>query len=181
MARSRNLIVPAFDFSPALLLPVQERMRQCVNRVRERLTKEGHWDIFGIPPVPDIGATPEELQAIEAKLGVQLPEEYRAFLGSWRYLILDDGLVVWGLDHEGVSVGRPWVSNKHRSGVRYLVFGYYWGYADGDQLLIDLDEPKYPVAVYLHEHGPLFESFAPSFSLALWRMVEEWAVQSARA
>jgi hypothetical protein len=28
---------------------------------------------------------------------------------------------------------------------------------------------------YLHEHGPLIEDYAPSFSLALWRLVSEWS------
>jgi hypothetical protein len=54
------------------------------------------------------------------------------------------------------------------------VFGHYWRYADGDQLLFDLDDPATPVVAYLHEHGPLYEQYAPSFSLALWRMVNEW-------
>jgi hypothetical protein len=50
----------------------------------------------------------------------------------------------------------------------------HWRYADGDQLLFDLDDPSTPVVAYLHEHGPLIEDYAPSFSLALWRMVREW-------
>ena len=33
--------------------------------------------------------------------------------------------------------------------------------------------PSPVVVAYLHEHGPLYEGFAPSFSLALWRMVHE--------
>jgi hypothetical protein len=30
-----------------------------------------------------------------------------------------------------------------------------------------------PVVAYLHQHGPSFERYAPSFSLALWRMLNE--------
>jgi hypothetical protein len=56
-----------------------------------------------------------------------------------------------------------------------LVFADYWGYADGDQLLFELGDPEEAVYPYLHEYGPLYEAFAPSFSTALWRMVEEWS------
>ena len=103
-----------------------------------------------------------------------LPDEYRQFLMISRYLKIDDGFEVGGLDHEGVYVTEvPWVSRKHRPGVDYLVFANYWRYADGDQLMFDLSEPSQPVVAYLHEHGPLFEAYAPSFSLALWRLVHE--------
>ncbi len=54
-----------------------------------------------------------------------------------------------------------------------LVCGYNWSFADGDQLLIPLDIPDPPVVLYLHEHGPAFEVFAPSFALALWRLAHE--------
>ena len=67
----------------------------------------------------------------------------------------------------------PWVSEQHRTGEKYLVFANYWRYADGDQLMFDLSGPSQPVVAYLHEHGPLFKFDAPSFSLALWRLVHE--------
>jgi hypothetical protein len=41
--------------------------------------------------------------------------------------------------------------------------------------MFDLTDPARPVVAYLHEHGPLFENYAPSFSLALWRLVHETA------
>jgi hypothetical protein len=174
MAAHSNQIVPPFDFADALSYGPDERMRLCVDRVWRRLSNAGLWDIFlDIPPVPSNGASERELQGLEAGLGVPLPPEYRAFLSNWRYLIIDDGLKVWGFDHEGVSIGRPWVSDLHRPDARYLVFGDYWGYADGDQLMFDLSEAHGAVVAYLHEHGPLYESFAPTFSLALWRMVHE--------
>jgi hypothetical protein len=43
----------------------------------------------------------------------------------------------------------------------------------GDQLMFDLSKPAQPVVAYLHEHGPRIELFAPSFSLALWRLVSD--------
>jgi hypothetical protein len=39
--------------------------------------------------------------------------------------------------------------------------------------MFDLSEPGTPVIAYLHEHGPLFEIYALSFSFALWRLVHE--------
>ena len=57
---------------------------------------------------------------------------------------------------------------------RFLVFGDCWRFADGDQLMFRLDTPDCPVVLYLHEdRPPTVEPFAPSFSLALWRMVHE--------
>jgi hypothetical protein len=175
MATHSNEVVPPFDFASALRHCPEERMQLCVRRVRGRLVTEGQWDLLGLPPVPDVGASEAELHGLESQLGVPLPAEYRAFLRRWRYLVMDDGLRVWGFDHDGVSVGGPWVSDEHRPGVQYLVFADYWRYADGDQLLFEVGDPGQAVVAYLHEHGPLYEGFAPSFSLALWRMVEEWA------
>lgn len=173
MSKYTNKVVPKFDFTSALRLSVTERMSHCVNRVRERHTSEGTWGLFGVPPVPESGATETELLSLESELGVPLPSEFRAFLSRWRYLVIADGMNLWGFDHDGVSVGRPWSSDEHRAGVQYLVFADYWGYADGDQLLFEIGNPEAEVIAYLHEHGPLYEAFAPSFSLALWRLVEE--------
>ena len=169
-----NELVPPFDFSQALRLSPDERMLRCIDRVRARHIAEGQWDLFGLPPVPDAGASEDELVSLESQLGVPLPAEYRAFLGRWRYLVLNDGMRVWGFPHDGVSVGGPWASDEHRAGMRYLVFADFWKYADGDQLLFE-GAAGPAVVAFLHEHGPLFEAFAPSFSLALWRLVEEWA------
>lgn len=174
MANSTNDVVPPFDFTAALQLTPDERMLRCVDRVRQRHLAQHQWDLFGLPPVPDSGASEAELSQLETELGVPLPAEYGSFLRRWKYLVLDDGYRIWGFRHNGVGVGSPWVSDQHRSGVRYLVFADYWGYADGDQLLFEIGDPEQEVVAYLHEHGPRFEAFAPSFSLALWRMVESW-------
>jgi hypothetical protein len=53
------------------------------------------------------------------------------------------------------------------------MLGDYWRYADGDQLVMPLSGEKNKVFLYLHEHGPNIEEFAPSFSLALWRTAHE--------
>ena len=172
MATTTTRIVPAFDFREAIALPLAERFRICIDRAQE-IVSDGYAMLCDAPCVPG-GASETELEKMEAGLGVQLPDEYRQFLTVCRYLKIDDGTEVGGLDHDGLYVTEvPWVSNKHRPGVDYLVFAGYWRYADGDQLMFDLSEPSCPVIAYLHEHGPLFEFFAPSFSLALWRLVHE--------
>lgn len=175
MASHTNEIVPPFDFTAALRLSPEERMRQSVRRIEDRLSKIMRRDRSGIAPVPHTGASESELRELEVELGIALPTEYRAFLRQWRYLQIDDGREIWGFSIGDNSLETPWVSDQHRDGVNYLVFGNYWEHADGDQLLFDLSETDGAVVVYLHEHGPLFESFAPSFSLALWRMTAEWA------
>lgn len=174
MSGHANQVIEDFDFTEALSHPLDERMRMCVSQVEQRLTDQGLLDIFLVPPVLCRGASSAELDALRLDLGVVLPPEYERFLQTWRYLILDDGYRIWGFDQNGVRVGCPWLSDQHQVGRRYLVFGDYWQYADGDQLMFDVDDPTMPVVAYLHECGPLFEHYAPSFSLALWRMVKEW-------
>jgi hypothetical protein len=134
----------------------------------------GYAELCDLPPIPPAGASPTELAVLEQELGVPLPAEYRAFLSRWRYLDVGPGLTVWGLDHEGVSLGSPRLSASHPVAGRYLVVGDYWRFADGDQLLFSFDAPGTPLVVYLHEEDPpAVESFAPSFSLALWRLAHE--------
>jgi hypothetical protein len=172
MAEHSSKVIPRFDFSEALRMSPIERIERSIARAA-RLAKS-YQSFSDYPCVPETGATESELSKIEAELGQSLPPEYRGFLSRCRYLKIDDGLEVGGLDHDGVYVTeRPWISDEHRAGVQYLVFSNYWTYADGDQLMFDMGDPKYAVVAYLHEHGPLYESFAPSFSLALWRMVHE--------
>jgi hypothetical protein len=172
MIMQPNRVIEDFDFTDALALPVDERMQECVSQVNQRLTDQGLLNIFDIPPIPSRGASEEEINDLGLRTGVPLPEEYAGFLRHWRYLIIGDGYQVWGFDHDGVTIGWPWLSDQHHIGHKYLVFGHYWRYADGDQLLFDLDDPKTPVMAYLHEY-PLIEYYAPSFSLAFWRMVHE--------
>jgi hypothetical protein len=172
MTRRNKRIVPAFDFTEAQGMSVIQRFERSIERARQLVESNGYQDLCDFPCIPS-GASDAELEALE-KAGMPLPDEYRQFLTRCRYLKLDDGLEVGGFAHEGVHrASPPWVSTEHRPGVEYLVFANYWRYADGDQLMFDLSEPGQPVVAYLHSHGPLFEPYAPSFSLALWRLVHE--------
>ena len=174
MASHTSRIVPAFDFTEATNLPISERFRVCLERARRLVDENGYQRLSDYPCVPNEGATESELNELEAMLEVPVPSEYRQFLSICRYLTIDDTRDIGGFDHDGVHRGALlWTSDSHRPGVKYLVFGNYWRYADGDDLMIDLTEPTMPVIASLHEHGPLFEFFAASFSLALWRLVHE--------
>lgn len=174
MASHSQDVVPKFDFCEAHGLSVSKRIRKCVREARQILRMNGYQKLCDYPCIPECGASSTELRELESDLGVSAPNEYRAFLEQHRYIKLDDGLEIGGFDNEGVYVTeQPWVSTKHRNGVKYLVFANYWRYADGDQLMFDLSQKSAPVIAYLHEHGPLFEMYAPSFSLALWRLTHE--------
>ena len=165
-------VVPTFDFSEALSLTLMERFDRCV--ARARVLAADYQRFANYPCIPEGGAAETELTEMEASLGRSLPPEYREFLSRCRYLKINDGTEVGGASHEGVYVTeRPWISYDDRRGMKYLVFANYWRHAAGDQLMFDLSDPDYRVVAYLHEHGPLYESFAPSFSLALWRLVHE--------
>jgi hypothetical protein len=98
------------------------------------------------------------------------------FLEQWRYLVIDDGRKIYGFDHDGVYLSsRPWISHEHSEDNACLVIGDCFQYADGDQLIVRVSGGKcdQPVLLYLHEAGPKTEVLAPSFSLALWRLVHE--------
>jgi len=109
MAAHTNGVIQPFDFSEALKHRPEERIRLCVERVRNRLMEAELWDIFGVPPVPEGGASEAELLQMESQLGIPLPDEYCLFLKCCRYLVMDDGRKIWGFDHEGISPGRAWV------------------------------------------------------------------------
>lgn len=175
-----NQVIPAFDFSDAEALSVDERISVSVERARATIAEFGLAQFHDAPMIPP-GASEEEIALLERQLGVALPAEYKRFLGSYRYLLLDDGFSIGGFDFEGVHYSEaPWVSDEHNAPTEYLVFGAYCAYADGDQLMFDLSTTDQPVVAYLHEHGPLFEAYAPSFSLALWRLVAEEAAGARR-
>ncbi len=166
-------MIPHFDFTEALKLSVPDRYTRCLQIAKKQAL--GYQKFCDYPCVPDAGASNDEIARLRSELdGATVPPEYDAFLRRCRYVKIDDGTEVGGFDHEGLYVTEvPWLSTQHRKGYRYLVFANYWKYSDGDQLMIDLDDPSHPVIAYLHSHGPLFESYAPSFSLALWRLVHE--------
>lgn len=174
MAKHTNLVVPRYDFSEARALTEGERISRSLDTARHLVAANGYQGISDFPCVPATGASDHELARLEARLGTALPVEYRRFLSRCRYLKIDDGSEIGGFDQDGVFVTEcPWVSDDHRPSVQYLVFANFWHYSDGDQLMFDLSDPTHPVIAYLHEHGPLYELYAPSFSLALWRLVHE--------
>ncbi len=173
MGKRGKPMIAVYDFADAKQLSPDDRMRLSVEHAHDRMVRSGLWDLYDIPPVPERGASEEELQHLDARLGTRLPAEYRTFLRHWRYLIIDEGLQIWGFGHKGVTIGSQWRSTEYRSGYEYLIVGDYWNYADGDQLMFDMNDRGHSVYVYLHEDGPAYELFATSFSLALWRMVHE--------
>lgn len=174
MTHHTNILVPRYDFSAALALTVDERLARSLASARRLVAANGYQAFSDYPCVPESGASEEELATLESNLGRTLPGEYRKFLSRCRYLKIDDGWEIGGLDHDGVYVTEvPWLSDDHRPGIQYLVFANYWRFADGDQLMFDLSNPAQPIVAYLHEHGPLYEAYAPSFSLAIWRLVHE--------
>jgi hypothetical protein len=124
MRSTSNRIIGDFDFTEALKLTPLDRLRSAVSLAQRRLADQGALGYFMIPPIPDRGVTDAELRALQLSVRVDLPEEYAQFLRCWRYLIVNDGLQIWGLDHEGVSIGWPWLSDQHLAGHRYLVFGH---------------------------------------------------------
>lgn len=168
-------VLPEFDFSTANAMTCSERFASVLNTARSLVSQNGYQGYSDFPCVPETGSTAEELNALETELEASLPTEYRQFLTIARYLKIDDGCEIGGMDENGVFVTeRPWVSAKHKRGHKYIVFANYWAYADGDQLLIDVADVNGPVYVYLHEYAGLIESYAPSFSLAAWRLVNEY-------
>lgn len=174
MATHTNKIVKPYDFAEAMTLTVSQRITRSLEKARERVAQNGYQRFSDFPCVPTDGATDSELTQLTDDVGGTLPTEYREFLWRCRYLKINDGCEIGGFTHDGVYVTEvPWVSEEHRQGVTYLVIANYWRFADGDQLMFDLSDPNHPVVAYLHEHGPLFEAYAPSFSLALWRLMHE--------
>jgi len=172
MATTTNQFVPRYDFKPAEALPIETRFEESL-RLARVLVAAGYQELCDFPCIPG-GASEDELDRLEASLSVQLPKEFRQFLRLHRYLKMGDGFEIGGLTNGGIGVTAGiWLSREHRSNVPYLVFAEYWLYSDGDQLMFDLSEPHQPVVAYLHEHGPAFELYAPSFSLALWRLLHE--------
>lgn len=167
--------LPAFDFTEAESIALSMRFERCI-KLAAKIVKDSEFQEFEDFPCVPSGATAEEISKRESLLGVTFPDEYRAFLSHCRYLKISDGCEIGGLDHDGVCVTEsPWISTEHRPGYEYLVFANYFQHSDGDQLMFDLSQPDFPVIAYLHEHGPLYELYAPTFSLGLWRLLHEFS------
>jgi hypothetical protein len=162
-----------FDFEPVLQLGPAERIAAAIELLRERLADSGE-DETGTEVVVPGGATEAELRELERQLGRPLPAEYRLLLSRHRYLVFGGGVHIGGvLRDDRLPVEHPRISTEHRDGQTDLVIGRYDLYADGDQLLLDLDDPSHPVRVYLHEEEGECDLLASSFSLAVWRFAVE--------
>lgn len=144
MDRFTQIVIPEFDFSEAEGFTAAERIDHCITHASQLAADYPMYE--GIPPVSQVGATSQEIDALELTVGVSIPLELRSFWTRCRYLCLDDGMNIGGFDHGGVCVAESiWLSLDHLPGRRFLVVGAYWRFADGDQLLIDLDDPSFPV------------------------------------
>lgn len=123
-------------------------------------------------PIPESGCTENELSGLEQSIGTRLPESYKDLLKEYRYLALSDNCSVLGIHKEGeAGYGGPWLSDQHEEGRNWLVVGKYWRFADGDDLLMDIETGA--VYVYLHEYEGKIEFFAKNISAAVYRMVFE--------
>ncbi|HEX8231489.1 MAG TPA: SMI1/KNR4 family protein [Chloroflexia bacterium] len=174
--REANNVLPPFDFSEPLGLTVMQRMERAVGTVKARHEATEYDKYNNYPSVPPLGATDLELTELQHQLGVEFPAEYTEFLRHWRYVDIGTGLNIYGLDYADFHPTAPvWVSDEHMEGSSCLVIADCFQYADGDQLLVPIHGRmgQEAVLLYLHEDGPKFEVFAPSFSLALWRLVFE--------
>src|SRR5687767_3776009 len=96
MATHTSEVVPQFDFRSVEKLPISDRFCICLDRARKIVAQNRYQEFSEAPCVPDAGASENELQELESKLGTPLPAEYRRFLSLCRYLKLSDGLEVGG-------------------------------------------------------------------------------------
>ena len=162
-------VLPSYDFSEALLLPVMERFEQSVAILQERARAE--LAIYGESPAPlPPGFSEDEITDLERKQGAAFAAEVREFLQHWKRVEGASGFGFHGPD--------SWVTDERFTGGKYpnsfyLVVGDYWRYADGDLLIMPLTGETDKVLLYLHEDGPEIEEIAPSFSLVLWRMAHK--------
>ncbi len=162
-------ILPPYDFSEALLLPVMERFAQSIAILQERARAEAA--IYGESLAPlQPGFSEDEIADLERKQGAPFAAEVREFLQHWKRVQGEGGFGFYGPD--------SWVTDERFTGGKYpnsfyLVVGDYWRYADGDLLIMPLSGETDKVLLYLHEDGSKIEDLAPSFSLALWRMAHE--------
>lgn len=181
-------VLVEFDFGAALGRSPREVIAESVEWFRERQVARELVGLFD--PIPLSAASTGEITALEESVGVSLPGEYRVFLKTTRSITVDDGARIFGVLGSGSTAGEPWISDGHMAGRQFLVFGDYWGFADGDQLLFDMSIPSEAVFLYLHDppfdrggptRRPCLEEYASSFSLALSRLVSDvsaWDAES---
>ena len=157
-------VLPLYNFSEALALPVAERFEGAVAILQEQEKQEAA--LFGEPSTSfGPGFAASEIADLERVQGSAFAPEVREFLRRWNRVEGISGLGFYG--------PQCWVEAELAASEPWLMIGDYWRYADGDQLVMPLFGQTDKVFLYLHEHGPKIEEFAPSFSLALWRMAHE--------
>jgi len=128
-------------------------------------------------------ATAAELKALEADLGLPLPESYKALLRCARSFWLLDGAVKFGGEHPFVHRFQPFGKLPEAQQRMVTIQGGKWPppsegmlcfaefsmEADGDQVLFDtrggLANGEYPVVYYAHEQWPpSVRQIAPGFA-----------------
>jgi hypothetical protein len=177
MPESEPPIIPAlkpFDFTPALALPINRRFLESVEAAQEILDMTSFAEFMVGPCIPPRGASEAELAALEGRLGVPLPAEYRQFLAFKRYLKIGEGWEIGGFAHStGVFIAQnPWMELKRVPGRRLLTFAHFGEFTFDDFLAFDLSDPAQPVVALLWEHRCTLP-YAETFSLALWRLTHE--------
>jgi hypothetical protein len=125
----------------------------------------------------------DELVALEAELGLPLPESYKALLRCTRGFWILDGAVKFGVGHPFVHHFHPFSRLSEPQQRMVTIQGGKWPppsegmlcfadcalEAEGDQVLFDvhggLVNGEYPVVYYAHEQWPpSVRRLAPSFT-----------------
>jgi hypothetical protein len=159
-----DAVLPPFDFGS---YNAQTAIMESVSKIREDHAEAGLPDGEAVCPQ---GMSRTELDEMEDNLGTKLPAAYQEIILAHRYVAVDDGAVIFGMDPSGLY-GPPWLSDEHEPGRSWLVIGRYWMYADGDDLLMDPGSGE--VYVYLHEYEGRIEGFAGDAKEALYRLAFE--------
>jgi hypothetical protein len=102
MAAFPTTHVGSFDFTEALALPPQERLRRAVEQLRQWHEITDYESFCFFPPIPSYSASQAELDDLEAELEITLPADYRLFLSMWVYMDVDPMRIIWGVRHEGI-------------------------------------------------------------------------------
>jgi hypothetical protein len=121
-------------------------------------------------------AMQEDIDEIESKLGIPLPESYKTFLKCTRGFRMFDGDIEFAPDHPFIHK-YPAKRDLDKEGRRRVIidggvwpppsdgqmcFATYSLYADGDEMLFDVSngliEGEYPVLFFSHASSPPFVS-----------------------
>ena len=141
-----------YDFSNALSLNVEDRITKAIEFIKEFSNV-----------ILDSGASEIEISNLESEIGISFPTDYVRFLKKYRFFRFHDGLQIFGI--QTVKNGKHWVKKPYKfgkrfnfSGIPYIKYPKFFAYLDD-------------INGVIYRSGP--ELFAPSFSLAFWRMCKE--------